>query len=139
LLYYFDYEFNYRRGGVVVIKSKIVKIAQISLVTSLVLMPVFVLAIAGPNTGELPSGNAVTLDQVLDWIKKIVTFLMAAGVLLAVLFVVWGGISYMAAGSDTEKATVAKDRIKNGVIGAAVVLGVGVILQTVASLVQGRF
>jgi len=46
----------------------------------------------------------------------------------------------MAAGSDEKKQGGAKTRIKNGIIGAVIVLGVGVILRTIATfLTTGGF
>ena len=45
----------------------------------------------------------------------------------------------MAARGNEEQATSAKTTIWNGVIGAAVVLGVGVILQTLAGLITRSF
>ena len=42
----------------------------------------------------------------------------------------------MMAGDDTAKSGAAKTRIVNGIIGALVVLAVGLILQTLASLVN---
>ena len=70
---------------------------------------------------------------------QIARFLIVVGVVLAVIFIVWGGIMYMVAGGDETKAEEAKSRIMNGVIGAAVVLAVGVILQTVAGLIARSF
>jgi len=40
------------------------------------------------------------------------------------------------AGDDAAKATAAKSRIVNGIIGALVVLAVGLILQTLATVVN---
>ena len=45
----------------------------------------------------------------------------------------------MFVGGDETKSAAAKSRIMNGVIGAAVVLAVGVILQTVAGLIARSF
>lgn len=81
-------------------------------------------------------GTAVTLGDITDWVQTIATTLMGVAVFIAIIFIVWGGITYMAAGGDEAKAGEAKKRILNGIIGAAVVLGVGLILQTVAALVQ---
>ena len=43
---------------------------------------------------------------------------------------------YMMAGDDTAKSGAAKTRIFNGIIGALVVLAVGLILQTLAAVVN---
>ena len=79
------------------------------------------------------------MAEIQDRIEQVARFLIIAGVILAVIFIIWGGIAYMFAGGDETKSGAAKERIKNGIIGAAVVLAVGVILQTVAGLVARSF
>ena len=88
---------------------------------------------------DLPPGQPITLTEVDNIIEMLADFLIVASVLLAVIFIIWGGIAYMSAGADTTKVTEAQMRIKNGVIGAAVVLGVGVIMQTIAGIVSRDF
>ena len=53
--------------------------------------------------------------------------------------IVWSGITYMYAGADATKVTAAQGRFKSAVIGAAIVLGVGVIIQTIAGIVTRDF
>ena len=118
--------------------NKIKKVGYISMVALVLLMPVLVFA-ALPTPVPPISGGAVTLSEIQDRITQIARFLIVIGVVLAVIFIIWGGIAYMFAGGDETKATAAKDRIKNGIIGAAVVLAVGVILQTVAGLIARSF
>lgn len=118
--------------------KKVQKIAYVSMVALVLLMPVLVFAVL---TNPVPplTGGAVTLAEIQDRIEQVAKFLIIAGVVLAVVFIIWGGIVYMFAGGDETKSKAAKDRIMNGVIGAAVVLAVGVILQTVAGLVARTF
>ena len=118
--------------------DKIQKIGYISMVALVLLMPVLVFA-ALPNPDVPLQGGAVTLAEIQDRITQIARFLILVGVVLAVIFIIWGGIAYMFAGGAEEKTTAAKERIKNGIIGAAVVLAVGVILQTVAGLIARSF
>ncbi|MEK7121702.1 MAG: hypothetical protein AAB857_03265 [Patescibacteria group bacterium] len=118
--------------------NKIQKVAYVSLIALVLLMPVLVFA-ALPVPVPPITGGAITLAEIQDRITQIARFLIIVGVVLAVIFIIWGGITYMFAGGDAEKATAAKDRIKNGIIGAAVVLAVGVILQTVAGLIARSF
>ncbi len=117
--------------------KKVQKIAYVSMTAMILLMPVLALALVTPTSPV--TGGAVTLLEIQNLIEQIARFLIVVGVILAVIFIIWGGIQYMVAGGDEGKATVAKDRIKNGIIGAAVVLAVGVILQTVAGLVARTF
>jgi len=102
-------------------------------------MPFFALAVVLPEPTNPIGGTGVDLPEIQMRIEQIARFLIIVGVILAVIFIIWGGVTWMAAGGDETKADAAKTRIKNGVIGAAVVLGVGVILQTVAGLVARTF
>jgi len=88
---------------------------------------------------DLPPGQPVTLDELDSLIERVASFMVVTSVILAVIYIIWGGITYMAAGADTTKVTEAQTRIKNGIIGAAVVLGVGAIIQTIVGIVTRDF
>lgn len=118
-------------------KKQFAKVLWLTILVGVLAVPMVALAL--PNPTVPVSGQGVTLREVEDIIRQIAQFLIVIGVIIAVIFIIWGGIAYMMAGADETAATAAKDRIKNGVIGAAVVLGVGVILQTVAGLITRSF
>jgi len=104
-------------------------------------LPALALNVPGSRTGSggLPPGQPVTLD-VLDYIIfRVSTFFITVSALLAVIFIIWAGVSYMYAGEDTTKVQTAQARLKSGIIGAAIVFGVGVIIQTIASVVTLDF
>jgi len=82
----------------------------------------------------IPEGRAFTIADISAIIEVIGKYLISLSVLITITFIIWGGILYMNAGSDSTKLTTAKTRIKNGIIGAVIVLGVGVILRTIASI-----
>ena len=87
----------------------------------------------------MPTGQPITLD-VLDYIIfRVSTFFISISAVLAVIFIIWAGVTYMYAGDDSTKVTSAQNRLKSGIIGAAIILGVGVIIQTVASVVTLDF
>jgi len=88
---------------------------------------------------DLPLGNPITIDEVDSLIGQVAQFLVVTSVLIAVIMIVWSGITYMAAGANATKVTEAQTRLKNAIIGAAIVLGVGVIIQTVAGIVTRDF
>ncbi len=114
--------------------KNLIKIAQVGLILGVLALPLIALAdLPGPTVPV--GGGGLTIGEVQSIIKLVAQFLIGVGVIIAVIFIIWGGITYMAAGANEELATKAKQRIYNGVIGAAVVLGVGVILQTVANIV----
>ena len=92
---------------------------------------------ADPGDYKLPSnvgGKGYSIDQIVDIVNTIGYYLILLGVALGAVFIVWGGIQYMLAGGDDEKAKKARTHIYNGIIGVAVVVGVGLIIKTLISL-----
>ena len=118
--------------------KNISKTTLVALAVIAVLMPVLVLA-ALPTPTPPTAGQPITLVEIEALIKRIAQFLIIVSVIIAVIFIIWGGVMYMAARGNEDQATAAKTTIWNGVIGAAVVLGVGVILQTLAGLITRSF
>ncbi len=118
--------------------TKFKTVAKISVATAMALLPMLVLAqgLGLPTPTSPYAGAPVTLLDVRGVIETIARFLILVSVVIAVIFIVWGGISYMSAGDDTSKSGAAKSRIVNGIIGALVVLAVGLILQTLATVVN---
>lgn len=88
-----------------------------------------------PVPSSVGQGRGFTLTDLTSIVNNLATWLMELGVALAVIFIIWGGIQYMLAGGDEEKSTKARGRIFNGIIGAAVVIGVGIIIRTIMVLV----
>lgn len=101
-------------------------------------MPLLTLAQI-PLPGITPAGTAWTLDRVRDLINTIATFAITFGVIIAIIFIIYGGIRYMTAGGDPTAQGKAKTAIWNGIIGAAIVIGVGVILRTLSAAIAGTF
>ena len=120
-------------GGVYMIKFKTV--AKVGMATAMALLPALVFAQLPTPTSPY-TVQPVTLVDIQGIIETIARFLILVSVVVAVIFIVWGGMMYMMAGDDAAKAGAAKTRIVNGIIGALVVLAVGLILQTLASLVN---
>ena len=115
------------------------KLGYAVLLLSVLVMPVFALALNEPTPPIGGADSGIDLTEIQSIIETIAKFLIVVGVILAVIFIIWGGVTWMAAGGNDDAVATAKNRIKNRVIGAAVVLGVGVILQTVAKLVTRTF
>lgn len=114
--------------------DKKMKIARWAIAAAMLTMPFMSLAAV-----TLPEGSAIDLDKIQALIERIANFLIVIGIIIAVIYIIWGGIRYMTARGEPKKADEAKAAIYNGIIGAAVVLGVGVILRTVAGLVTRSF
>ena len=87
----------------------------------------------------LPSGKPITLTALEYIIFRVSTFLITTSAVLALIFIIWSGITYMYAGENTDKVKNAQARLRSGIIGAAIVFGVGVIIQTIASVVTLDF
>lgn len=88
---------------------------------------------------QLPPGEPWTLGRIMDEVlTPAANFLIAAGVTGAIIALVISGIMYFKAGSDSE-AKNAKAWFKNGIIGAFIILAVGVIINTIALVVTGGF
>lgn len=106
-------------------------------------LAVMVLVLAGTvnfaSAADLPTGQPITLGEVEELIGTIANFLIIVGAVIAVIFIILAGLKYVTAGSDSGKVEEAKAMLKNGVIGAAIVLGIGVIMQTIAMLVTRDF
>ena len=84
-------------------------------------------------------GQGLTLAELGSIIAIVGSFLTNVGVLFAIIAVVVSGIMYMRAGSDTTKITNAQTWLRNALIGALIVLGVGVIINTIANVITREF
>lgn len=85
----------------------------------------------------LPTGSGYTQGEIQSILIKFANFLIAAGIILGIIAIVVSGIMYFMAGSDT-KAEKAKGWFRNGVIGAFIILAVGVIILTIYNIVVTR-
>jgi len=113
------------------------KYAVVPAAAVLVLLPLVVLAQLPVPT--VPTVPGTSLTEIESLINRIGQFLMVIGVALALIFIIYGGIVWMNAGSEPEKIKNAKLRMKQGAWGALIVLAVGLILQTLAAVVTRQF
>lgn len=97
-------------------------------------MPLLTMALTAPGT--VVAGQAITLNEVEGLINGVARFLIVVSVIVAVIFIVYGGIRWIASPGDPAAA---KTIIKNGIIGAIIILGVGVILQTLQGVISRTF
>lgn len=86
-----------------------------------------------PNLAEWLVPNNVSfptiIQAVLGWI------LMIAGA-LAVIYLVYGGILYITAGGDAEKATKGRTALINAIIGIVIILLSFVIVRWVGNIIK---
>lgn len=82
----------------------------------------------------IPTGTTITSVDILDLMQRTGGFLIAAGGILATIVIVITGFMYMLAGSNQQKVTSVKSMFKAGIIGALIIFGTGIIINTVRSL-----
>lgn len=81
----------------------------------------------------------MTLAEIGRIISTIGSFFTTIGVSLALIAVIVSGIMYMRAGSSPENVKKAQAWFKNALIGGLIILGVGVIINTLANVVSRQF
>jgi hypothetical protein len=120
--------------------NKLQKIAKFAIPAAMILIPLMTFgAVVNPPGVAVPPGTGLDLAKIQDLITTIANYLIVIGIVIAVVMIVWGGIRYMAARGDAAHVKAAQETIKNGIIGAVIVLAVGVILNTAAGLVTRTF
>lgn len=120
--------------------NKIKTISKWAVPAVMITMPLLVLALPiDPGTVNIPTGGALTLNEIKNIIVTVANTLMVVGVILAVVFLAWGGIKYMTARGDPTNTKEAMGVVKNGVIGLVILFGIGVILRTAAGLITRSF
>ena len=70
------------------------------------------------NISELSLSN-LSLSQIIG---KVVTFALVIVGIIAVIYLVFGGITYVTAGGDAEKAGKGRQTITNAIIGIVIII-----------------
>lgn len=70
------------------------------------------------NPGGIPTGGIFETQVIL---RSVVTYFVIAGIILALVYLVLGGISWITSGGDKQKLAQAKNRITFAIIGLLVV------------------
>ena len=92
-----------------------------------------------PGAFQLPPGAPVTLTEIEAIINRIARVIIRLSVVILVISIIWSGMAYATAGNSQKRLEYAKNSLKYGVIGALVILGVGVILNTIGAFVTRLF
>ena len=92
--------------------NKISKTILATLAVVVVLVPMLALA-ALPTPTPPTVGSAITLIEIEALIRRIAQFLIVVSLIIAVIFIIWGGVMYMAARGNEDQATNAKTTIFN--------------------------
>lgn len=94
----------------------------------------FFIALNFAHAQQVPTGVPISLDDLISISENIGGFLMVLGGILAGIVIIWAGIAYMTSGSDSTRVKTAKDVLKGGLIGALIIFGSGVIINTIKAL-----
>lgn len=88
--------------------------------------------------GYVNAGNGYTLQDIVDILGQIRNFILIVGIIIILIFIIWGGIQYITAGGDNAKIAAAKSKIVAALIGAAIVLSAFALLATIRSVLSRR-
>jgi len=103
-----------------------------TLANIMILAPTSVGAFTGP--GDVPIAPGIgSIEEVFDFLKVIVQWLLVFGLLLAVAMIIWGGIKYITAGGNQEKAGEGAKIVGYSLIGVAVMVLAYALVNIVAS------
>lgn len=97
-------------------------------------------ASSGFGTPNVSSGssleNPLRFGSFCQLIKGLLQAIVAIGVPVAILFLVWVGFKFVLAQGDPKKLSEARKNFLNTVIGIGIFLGAWIIAQVIASTVQ---
>lgn len=88
---------------------------------------------------ELPAGNPITFNALDNIGLIILQFLMSISIVALVISFVLSGIIVSYSGDDKTKFAKGLAMLKSTIWGAFIILGTGVIINTVAALVDRTF
>lgn len=71
-----------------------------------------------------------------DVVSRVVAFLLYLAAILAVVYLIYGGIIYITAGGDAEKATKGRTALINAIIGIVIIALAFLIVRWVSSILQ---
>lgn len=71
-----------------------------------------------------------------DLLNNFITWSIAIGALMTLLFILMGGFNYVTAGDDETKAEGARKTITNGVIGLIIIASAFIIWKLVVSILS---
>lgn len=86
-----------------------------------------------------PSIQTYIATDVVNILESIGGFLLVIAGILAGIVIIVSGVMWMTAGSNPARVGAAKSIFKNGVIGALIFFGAGIIINTIALLALDPF
>lgn len=94
------------------------------------------LAAAPAPVNNLPGGTAITVTDIVTLIENIVNRLIEVSMVIVIGVMVWAGVTMATSDADGARYKKGKAMLFNAIIATVVILGVGVILNTIQSFVN---
>jgi len=91
-------------------------------------------ALNWPTIPVVPGGRLTGSGGIIDFV--VTWFLILAGA-IAVIYLIYGGMLYITAAGDAEKATKGRTALINAIIGIIIIALAFVIVQWVTQVIQG--
>jgi len=88
------------------------------------------------GVASLPTGGLTDLQSIIKWGT---TMLMITAVILAIYFLIWGGIGWITSGGNKDKIQLARKRIIYAVIGLLITISAFFIVNFVGHLFNIEF
>ncbi len=106
---------------------------------SLILLSLLVMVPAGSLLAQAEELEEIvsTPGDILVIIETVADWLFSALIILASLFIVWGGFEYVTAGGDDTKIISARSKIKNALIGVIIAVAAKGLVAVVRSILGG--
>lgn len=112
------------------------KVAELLLVTILVVAPFTTAGAQGFTKFNCPSGLNCTGGDINSFISTVINWLLGIAFGIAVLFLIIGGFWYITSAGNEETAEKGKGTAINAIIGIVIIILSWVIVNVVAGLVQ---
>lgn len=110
---------------------------QKGIVIALALLPVVALAATLPNPTPPISGTGVSVSELLGLINQVARWLIGISLVIVTIMIVYNALKMtIFSKGDDESVKEAKTSIKHAIIAALIIIGVGVILQTLVGIVN---
>lgn len=106
------------------------------LVTTILFLGIGGFCLAQDPTGPISFPNPLQADSFIELLDNVFSFLQYIGIALAVIMIIWTGISFMTAGGDPEKIKRAKTLLIYVLIGLGIILigrGIIFVIQDILS------